>query len=66
MRKYSTNRRDGEELIECFCPRCENTHKKFLYWTGRGKPKIYCKVCQQIATNSTTRYSGLDVLRQSN
>ena len=34
--------RTKEVAIECVCPTCGCTHKKKVFWTGRGKPKIFC------------------------
>jgi hypothetical protein len=30
----------------CFCPKCEENHYLFIFWTGRGIPYKYCKGCQ--------------------
>lgn len=27
---------------ECICPTCGATHKKKIFFTGRGKPRIFC------------------------
>ena len=34
-------------VIECICPKCENTHKMRLFWTGTTIPKMYCPSCKQ-------------------
>lgn len=34
------------EFIECKCPRCQITHIVYMYWTGRGIPRILCPVCK--------------------
>ena len=31
-----------KQLVKCICPRCEKIHKRFILWTGRGTPRIYC------------------------
>ena len=31
--------------VECQCPRCEKIHSHYIYWTGNGKPRIYCREC---------------------
>jgi Pyruvate/2-oxoacid:ferredoxin oxidoreductase delta subunit len=33
-------------LTLCFCPKCEENHYLFIFWTGRGTPYKYCKGCQ--------------------
>jgi hypothetical protein len=30
---------------ECKCPQCEKTHIKLMFWTGRGMPHKYCRLC---------------------
>lgn len=37
--------KSSNKMILCKCPRCEKEHKKFLHWTGRGRPRIYCRFC---------------------
>ncbi len=32
-----------KQRVECICPRCEKTHMCFMYWTGRGIPRVFCK-----------------------
>jgi hypothetical protein len=32
----------------CFCPLCEKTHIRKLFWTGRGTPKKYCRHCEDL------------------
>lgn len=29
----------------CVCPRCNKRYKRFIYWTGRGTPRVYCAKC---------------------
>jgi len=36
-----------EPITECYCPKCEKTHRTFLNWQGRGKPKIICYHCKK-------------------
>lgn len=31
----------------CICPKCRIKHKKRLFWSGNGIPRIYCKDCRQ-------------------
>jgi len=37
---------------KCICPKCEKIHKKKLYFTGRGTPRIYCTSCDAFAKNN--------------
>jgi hypothetical protein len=30
----------------CHCPKCDTDHNKFIHWTGRGIPRIYCRICE--------------------
>jgi len=39
--------------LECICPKCGNRHKKVLFWTGNGTPRIYCYNCERIGSNQT-------------
>ena len=39
------------------CPKCGKTHKLKMFWTGRGTPRCYCPVCQQV---TASRSGGLD------
>jgi len=48
IRRNMENRR-MEERVECVCPMCGVTHVKRLYWTGRGKPRKFCKSCHYTA-----------------
>ena len=43
-RKYLTK----EKMTKCFCPRCENEHKSFMYWRGKGTPKVFCQECKKL------------------
>jgi len=33
---------------ECVCPKCGARHQKYLYWTGKGVPRIYCNECYTV------------------
>ena len=41
----------------CRCPKCDKLHKQKLHWTGRGMPRCYCPVCQNV---TNMRSGGLD------
>ncbi|MHA1817456.1 MAG: hypothetical protein ACTSX1_15750 [Candidatus Heimdallarchaeaceae archaeon] len=34
------------ELTECYCPKCETTHKMRLLWAGDTKPRKFCIRCK--------------------
>ena len=34
--------------IECICPKCMKVHKRRIFWTGRGTPRIFCNKCKSI------------------
>ena len=40
--KTVKRRKIREPLVECICPTCGIIHKTYMYWSGRGKPRIYC------------------------
>jgi len=36
-----------KQTVLCYCPKCENTHKVELNWTGNGTmPRIFCDYCR--------------------
>lgn len=49
-----------KQLVECICPRCEKTHMSFMYWTGKGTPRVFCKQkdsgCDAIIEGIQERY----------
>jgi len=36
-----------KKLVECKCPKCEETHMVLINWTGTGMPKIFCPECKR-------------------
>jgi len=36
------HRKVHEPLVECICPTCGIKHKVYMYWSGRGEPRVYC------------------------
>lgn len=30
---------------KCLCPRCGKTYTRFIFWTGKGTPRIFCDTC---------------------
>ena len=40
------NEKGSATMVKCFCPVCETYHKKRLFWTGRGTPRIICDPCK--------------------
>lgn len=35
-----------EDLVIAKCPKCRKDHKTNVFWTGNGKPWIYCYNCK--------------------
>ena len=31
----------------CLCPRCGRKHKKTIFFTGKGTPKKFCRLCNR-------------------
>lgn len=52
-KKYQGGDDDGfrKRSVECICPRCGTTHKKWMLWTGRGKPRKFCWDCYELANS---------------
>jgi len=42
-KKKSSERFSLKRLVKCVCPRCEKVHERFIYWTSRDTPRIFCK-----------------------
>lgn len=55
-RQYSVNRALGLKWTVCRCPMCEKSHKKYLNYTGRGVPRVYCSRCEQIMERGERPY----------
>ena len=52
--------RNGMDKVECYCPLCEKTHQRSdIYWTGRGRPRIYCWKCRE-ALSFGDRVGGME------
>jgi len=43
-------RKDIREWMIAKCPLCGKEHKEYLYWTGRGVPRKYCKKCRRLSS----------------
>jgi len=37
------------EMLECICPKCGVEHNLRIFWTGKTKPKKFCKECKGVA-----------------
>jgi len=37
----------GEKRTKCWCPKCEKEHYQKIFWTGEGKPRLYCRGCRE-------------------
>ena len=46
QRRIQMNEKGSATMVKCFCPVCETYHKKRLFWTGRGTPRIICDPCK--------------------
>ncbi len=33
---------------EAQCPRCGRPHTIYIYWTGGGRPRIRCRLCEAV------------------
>jgi hypothetical protein len=40
--------RAEEILWDCKCPMCGTMHQKYLFWTGNGTPRFYCRRCSEV------------------
>jgi len=50
------NKKKTRYGMKCICPMCGKTHnRKVDYWTGNGKPRVYCNSCR----SSAKRYAGI-------
>jgi hypothetical protein len=36
---------------ECYCPKCDRLHNKWLDWKGRGTPRMFCPECNHVICN---------------
>ena len=41
--------------VNCQCPRCEKIHSRYMYWTGNGRPRVYCPECYRYFSNQSVR-----------
>ena len=62
MQRVNSTPRFGvvcKKIWACICPRCGQTHKLKLFWTGNGVPKKFCNAgCITIAGQiDTTVYA---------
>jgi len=44
------------KITPCICPRCGNSHRLRLFWTGRGVPRKYCQSCQKAVNYNEYEY----------
>lgn len=51
-RETVAHRFSGDQLRQtvCYCPLCERLHQKYVYYTGRGIPRIYHDWCLRTVT----------------
>lgn len=31
--------------VKAICPLCRSIHKAYIFWSGRGTPRIFCEIC---------------------
>ena len=41
---------------KCLCPLCEIKYTRFIYWTGRGIPRMHCPECLRIIKEGYGHY----------
>jgi transposase-like protein len=39
-------RPSSRKMIEATCPRCGKEHWIRVYWSGSGRPRLYCPLCR--------------------
>lgn len=46
--RESTSERKNkkEKMVVCYCPRCQKTYTRDVFWTGRGMPRMFCTDCR--------------------
>lgn len=55
-RKYRTIYISSTNKVhECICPRCKKKHKKRIFFTGIGIPRINCNTCKMHFENNPTQ-----------
>jgi len=48
MAKYHAPSAPGTRKKKtCICPCCGRKHKKSIFYTGKGTPKKFCRMCQR-------------------
>ena len=40
-------------MTDCICPKCGVEHSIRMFWTGKSKPKKFCKDCKGVAENTS-------------
>jgi len=43
-----SDRKTRKSYVSCICPRCRTKHVVYMFWTGRGTPRVYCPMCYQL------------------
>ena len=44
--QYKRERKNPADFIEAICPNCKRKHVVYIFWTGRGIPRVYCPECK--------------------
>jgi hypothetical protein len=47
----------NEPEVECKCPKCQRLHLIRMVWTGRGTPRVYCRLCLEQVGKCSTVFS---------
>jgi hypothetical protein len=37
---------ETRKAVICRCPNCGKEHPKVMYWTGKGVPRKFCRLCK--------------------
>jgi len=51
--RTKTSQKGPKGATICICPKCGETHAKFMFWTGRGTPRVYCNTCASSQETTT-------------
>jgi len=58
LRRQKRIFKSAETYHTCKCPTCEKTHRKKIFWTGNGIPKVFCDTCK---TPTEDRYAYITI-----
>jgi len=52
-----------EVRTKCICPLCNITHYCYIYWTGKGIPRKFCRACGRFAKTVADRNEALNITK---